>query len=519
MKILKKSFNSLPFLILTFLLISNGSLLLAQSNCDPLSSFANGGFEEVEGCTPSGNGCFSKAFNHGCVTEWGAANGTPDACFSFDNSIDPFQGEMNAALGAIYSSGCRNEAIFINLDLDPNNSYDLRFHHRTATFGVDGLSPINVKVYLTTGLTNVTGNGPDPCNNITLAPGSKLLFNLSNFISDSWTEILIPLEDIPVGLDQLLFVPEATPSTAGTMYWLVDNVKVEECVCDPNQACEEFTNLTACSENGKTGYIDISCGEGSNYSVSIPGNGDANIYQSEGHLIITNASPGEYAITIEDINGCRFNRSYTVIESCCEIDRPCNAPQGLGCNVLFGVTTIRWGSIPNASSYRLYVYPGDCESSNGEEIIPVSGTSYNVANLPYRRGFSWAVRSVCDDGELSDFSEIVCFDSDECDGFSFGLSSDQPKDIEPRVYPNPTFGELTFELNTPDELSIAVEIYSLDGKLVKRFQEEKHPAGLYQKTWSAPSELADGLYHILFKTNFGTYQKKVVISKKISSQN
>lgn len=86
-------------------------------------------------------------------------------------------------------------------------------------------------------------------------------------------------------------------------------------------------------------------------------------------------------------------------------------------------------------------------------------------------------------------------------------------DLTPSVYPNPSSGTLNFELQAPDHLTLSVEVYSLEGRLVKSFAEKNHTDGFYKKNWLVENHLSDGIYYVFFKTNFGTFQEKIVISK------
>ncbi len=139
--------------------------ILAQEyddeDCIDAPGYPNGGFENTTNCSLATSNCFTRAFNQGCITGWSAANGSPDACWSFGSTVAPFEGELMAAMGSRWiGNDCKNEAIVTNVFLNPTKRYRLSFFHRTATYASISES-VDIDVFLTSGLSNVISSDLD----------------------------------------------------------------------------------------------------------------------------------------------------------------------------------------------------------------------------------------------------------------------------------------------------------------------------------------------------------------------
>ena len=295
-------------------------------------------------------------------------------------------------------------------------------------------------------------------------------------------------------------------------------------LCLGSFQCDEITDLSACCYEGNHGLIILNCEEpGLHYEWSFPTNSTAQEITNDVSSTIVLASEGSYSVTITDNNDCSEVREYEIVTDCC--DPSCPTPENLECQLGHGFAALSWDEIGCVEGYNVFIIEDDPDCCGTEfGIIPgpffTTDPYFNFQLSPGISCISWQVQTVCDQsfGEISDWSEKYCLKPGDCfpapPFTEEGDNSKSNSDIKVIVYPNPNYGELNLELETPGDLTITVEIYSLDGKLVKTFAEEKYPDGYYKKNWSVNDQITDGLYIVFFKTNYGTFQEKVVIAKE-----
>jgi hypothetical protein len=238
-------FLKLFFLPLFF--SSNVHFLLAQTDCE----HPNGGdfcFEEVLNPCEQ-NGAFYWPFNDGCIPSWISANGNPDHRLASDfGPVGPEFGTFVASMQTTnngFSNGCRNEALFLELDLAPNSNFTLTFSHRTKSNNQNWPSaPINVKVYQTFDMSVSNGwAGTAPCSNLSIPSGSQMIFEIDDFMASSFQQENISFTSINQPGWGLLFVPEINTQNNGQQ-WIIDLVCVKEAgltaACDEAYGIQEF---------------------------------------------------------------------------------------------------------------------------------------------------------------------------------------------------------------------------------------------------------------------------------------
>ncbi len=307
----------------------------------------------------------------------------------------------------------------------------------------------------------------------------------------------------------------------------IDNIILES--MEGDFSCLERTDPTACADEEDYGYIHLECvGDGLEYEWSFPDDSDAFVVSCENSLSVLNAGEGLYSVTITDENDCIEIKEFEIEQVCCD-DILCgvDAPINLDCDNTLGAVLLSWDPISGADHYEIQIDindPTSCGcpiSPNGNiSILDETGIPQYLYETDISNAcFAWRVRAVCANGIESPDSEIMCFGHFKCEpaeGFGGGgheRGLENNNSITPQVYPNPSSEVLNFELNAPGNLILTVEIYNLNGKLIKSFAEETYPNGFYKKNWVIDEHLTDGLYYVFFKTNFGTYQKNIVISK------
>lgn len=83
----------------------------------------------------------------------------------------------------------------------------------------------------------------------------------------------------------------------------------------------------------------------------------------------------------------------------------------------------------------------------------------------------------------------------------------------PKVYPNPSHGEVNLEFATPGALVLEVSIYNTAGSLVKQIAESEYSDGNFSANWKVDTDTPSGVYIVVFRTNYGTFQEKLVVNK------
>ncbi len=280
--------------------------------------------------------------------------------------------------------------------------------------------------------------------------------------------------------------------------------------------CTVQSDLEACTVEKNFGYIYLDCEPGTTFEWSFPSNSPAFEKKGEGSTTILKAGQGTYSVTITNSDGSSAVETYEIEANCCIEKFRCLAPKGLSCSGNSTNAELSWNPVPGAISYYVTITPNSLPCCGGNNTIstvyqPTTNTFQNIEGYAC---FTWTVTANCKDRSAT--SALVCYRDGKCTYFSEDDDQEgfRSPNLTPKVYPNPSSEVLNFELKAPKALTLSVEIYSLDGKLVKSFSEETHPDGFYQKNWSIDQQLTDGLYFILFKTNYGTFHEKVVISKE-----
>jgi hypothetical protein len=185
--------------------------------------------------------------------------------------------------------------------------------------------------------------------------------------------------------------------------------------------------------------------------------------------------------------------------------------------------TLSWGVVPAAGGYELdlsYNDPECCKSEYlpSERIISLSTNSFNLNEIrnPKFTCIRWRVRAKCKEG-FSEWSSWSCY-SCELIINPFPITIGRNTDIAaeagplPDIYPNPNKGDMYLQMKAKGELVLSVEVFNNQGVLVKTIKESKYPDGNFGTRLSMGSNMPKGLYLVVFRTNFGTYNKKVIIN-------
>ena len=204
----------------------------------------------------------------------------------------------------------------------------------------------------------------------------------------------------------------------------------------------------------------------------------------------------------------------------------CAPPTNLTCTNINGNNFLTWtNNDPDATGFFIYIDPtSDCcenldDTSPSGIFVPVN--QFSLKNIGHQC-FEWQVITVCDDGSFSPLSATACFNSSSsCFGFSPFADTNHDDvnknrnlfQLKPVISPNPSNGQILIEFQVNEPTFVKIQMYNLDGQLIKRFEQENVPPGFFKKEWDADSGLPNGIYLIHIQTNTGSTQEKLVILK------
>jgi uncharacterized repeat protein (TIGR01451 family) len=200
----------------------------------------------------------------------------------------------------------------------------------------------------------------------------------------------------------------------------------------------------------------------------------------------------------------------------------CHPPINLVNNCRRGI--LSWSSVPAAGGYQVEMSLNDpeCCKTKYEQIgfaygVNTNSIQLNTLELPKYDCIRWRVRSKCDNG-YSDWSDWTCY---YCESFEplpllskNGSNTNTIKEVNvsPQVIPNPNNGEMNLTMRTDGELVISIDVFNPQGILVKSIPQNKYPDGKFVTRLNMGANTAKGLYLVVFKTNVGTFNKKVIIN-------
>ncbi len=165
---------------------------------------------------------------------------------------------------------------------------------------------------------------------------------------------------------------------------------------------------------------------------------------------------------------------------------------------------LKWEYINGSEQYELHYWSEDNSTMETESTDTSFFQIYKTLDIGTH--YSWKVRSYWD-SDTTEWSETRTFLSMETEGY--GDLFLEKENIA--IYPNPTNGLLTIELNTYGQKRINVSIMDLLGKTVLE-NTFTFNQGLAKKTINL-DQLNNGLYLIRLQSEGKVYTEKLVIDK------
>ncbi|GAB5400798.1 MAG: hypothetical protein Aureis2KO_23830 [Aureisphaera sp.] len=178
----------------------------------------------------------------------------------------------------------------------------------------------------------------------------------------------------------------------------------------------------------------------------------------------------------------------------CEVQQPINVQYTEG--------VLSWDPVPGAQGYvveNAMVWPSDCRCDAPSSIVPFQ-TTETSAPIPLGEGRCYVlqVRAICADGSLSAPSDFIC------------VGGRGIKKLVATVTPNPTNGDMSFNVQTDHETDVTIEVYNFYGEKVNAFQMRTSVDTLTSVSWEGPY-LRKGVYFVKFITHEGAIMKRVIV--------
>lgn len=173
-------------------------------------------------------------------------------------------------------------------------------------------------------------------------------------------------------------------------------------------------------------------------------------------------------------------------------------------NLQIDGASLSWDPVPGAIGYIIEstpFWPINCRCDYPVSIATIETEETNV-ELPISEGrcFVVQIRARCSDGTISEPSDWLCVGG-----------GGKPKSFqEASISPNPTSGDMVFNIRTIEETEVSIEIRNFYGTLIKSFDVHSSPETISSVSWNG-TNLIKGVYFVTFKTSIETIYKKVIV--------
>ena len=175
---------------------------------------------------------------------------------------------------------------------------------------------------------------------------------------------------------------------------------------------------------------------------------------------------------------------------------------------------LKWDSIPGFIDFEITLIPMSfpvtcfCKpgSTNLEMSFTIEDITINQFYIPEGYSshcFRWKVRAFCDSGTYTSYSEESCYEGK--------AGGDNTKFLKAKITPNPSNGDMVFEIENPDEGKVAIEVYNLNGLLIQTFDKHTVKNVPLSFKWNAQNKLSAGVYFVRFHSKGETLYKTIII--------
>ncbi len=175
-------------------------------------------------------------------------------------------------------------------------------------------------------------------------------------------------------------------------------------------------------------------------------------------------------------------------------------------------TLLYWSPVPGATGYVVspsITWNRSCNCRYPISIPPIE-TRFNYVWLPSGLScYSVRVTAVCANGSFSPYSEDICIGGG-IKGHPKVVDSASKQFKEVSVTPNPTKGEMTFNIDTNIDTEVTILVHDTYGTLIKTFVKRVNSDKTNSFSWDG-SRLRKGIYFVNFTTKEETIYKQVIV--------
>ncbi|MEM6877627.1 MAG: T9SS type A sorting domain-containing protein, partial [Bacteroidota bacterium] len=454
---------------------------------------------------------------NGCFPGWISVHGSPNQESSGNNNY------LNLAIAYNGGPGCsqpfRGEGAALNLDLNPTCEYAVSFRSK-LNFPANTQNLRLQLVALFDQFPNVGANQPfSVCPTMSALPqipsNAQVLWTADNSeLSTDWVSVDLSNVDLSE-VKQLWLRGQFTETNYCVQgfcinQWHIDDFCIVEKSCEPVCDSEPIvkSELIACPEEGKTGFVSLSYPDISNASFTwnqrqgflwTPLNNGACAQSCDNSTVLFNAPPGLYRVRVTTSDGCDYTYIYHITEDCCGRSSTCFEQQGISilpCPPFGGVAQYDYSFVnlsdTDVNAIFLSDAPGDPgEVVNSGTIIPLgynlepgeettTSIPINAVDLNNNLGTCVQLTLLFVDPLTGDITTICsgeeCFrlgciydDGGDKSGVESDTDSEGPRSYpgsdseEAVIFPNPTTGNL----NLIGQGLVDVMCYDLSGRLIE----------------------------------------------------